>query len=66
MNTNEAARVALEGLELERLMAERVAVTFDLMLEAAEIDGALQLTFAYNRDLFEARPSSGWASTSGL
>ncbi|HEX8337891.1 MAG TPA: amino acid adenylation domain-containing protein, partial [Pyrinomonadaceae bacterium] len=55
MNTNEAARVGLEGLELEPLTAERVAVKFDLTLEALETDGALRLTFAYNRDLFEAR-----------
>jgi amino acid adenylation domain-containing protein len=55
MNTNEAAPAGIEGLELEPLTAERVAVKFDLTLEALEIDGALRLTFAYNRDLFEAR-----------
>ncbi len=55
MNTNEAARAELEGLELEPLAAERVAVKFDLTLEALEVDGALRLTFAYNRELFEAQ-----------
>ena len=55
MNTNEAGVAQLRELELRPLRSERVAVKFDLLLEAVEAAEGLQLQFAYNRDLFAAQ-----------
>ena len=55
MNPNEAAAVQLPELELTPLSSERVAVKFDLMLNAWEETGELQCSFTYNTDLFDKR-----------
>ncbi len=54
MNTNEVKAVELPGLRLSPLVRERAAVKFDLTLEVLEQGAGVKLSFAYNRDLFEA------------
>ena len=53
MNTTEAGAAQLPGLELVPLESDTVAVKFDLTLDVSEDAGGLQLSFAYNRDLFD-------------
>jgi Non-ribosomal peptide synthetase modules and related proteins len=54
MNTTEAVLVQLPALTMTSLRSERVAVKFDLTLEAMEQAEGLSLSFAYNSELFEA------------
>jgi amino acid adenylation domain-containing protein len=54
MDTNEATETHLTGLTLTPLRGDRMAVKFDITLDAMEDAGGLRLSFAYNRDLFDA------------
>jgi amino acid adenylation domain-containing protein len=54
MNTNEAVELRLPRLSLTPLSSEQFAAKFDLTLEASESSEGLRLSFAYNKDLFEA------------
>ena len=53
MNTNVAGTAQLSGLTLSPFSSERVAVKFDLTLDAIEAAEGLELSFAYNTDLFD-------------
>ena len=54
MNPNEVSEVQLTALTLTPMRSERAAVKFDLILDAMEEARGLRLSFAYNRDLFDA------------
>ncbi len=54
MNTNEVKTIELSGLRLTPLAGERAPAKFDLTLDVLEQGEGLKLSFAYNRDLFEA------------
>src|SRR5205085_444574 len=54
MNTNPVGEIRLPRLNLKPLIHDQVAAKFDLTLEATEQPDGLELSFIYNRDLFDA------------
>lgn len=59
----ETGRLALPGLAISPLVRDDVTSKFDLMLSATERDGAIDVDWVYNRDLFASDTIRAWADS---